>query len=122
MDRIHVLSRTEGKTNKKLICSIFVTKRKDEMYAMYYLSLPTCLCRKEFLYIQNAYLAEGFQPSDPMYWFPPSLFQILSYPNPLLVFCFVSMVSHVIASNFLNNELMIYLQSGFSKYPWWGRG
>ena len=60
--------------------------------------------------------------SDPMYWFPPSLFQILSYPNPLLFFCFVSMASHVIAPNFLNNQLMISLQSGFSKYPWWGRG
>ena len=87
MDRIHILGRMEG---KKLICSIFVTKRKDEMYAMYYLSLPTCLCRKPFLYIQNTYLAEGFQPSDPIYWLPPSLLQILWYLNPLLTFllCF----------------------------------
>ena len=107
MDRIHILSRTEGKTNKKLICSIFVTKRKDEMYAMYYLILPTCLCRKQFLYIQNTYLAEGFL--RPHVLVPSLPFSNFVIPQPPSFFCFVSMASHVIAPNFLNNQLMISL-------------
>ena len=94
MNRIHILSRTEGK-NKKLVYSIFLTKRTDElsskqMCAMNYLSLPICLCRKQFLYIQNTYLAEGCQPSDPLKWLTSSVIQILSYLNPFSCFslCF----------------------------------
>ena len=90
MNRIHVLSRTEGK-NKKLLYSIFLTKRTDElsskqMCAMNDLILPICLCRKQFLYIQNTQLAEVCQLSDPLTWLPSSLIQILSYLNPFPCF------------------------------------
>ena len=77
IDRIHILSRTKGK-NKELIYSVFLAKRTDElsskqMCAKNYLSLPICLCRKQFsIFPHPEHIAEeGSQPSNFFYWLPP---------------------------------------------------
>ena len=84
IDRIHILSRTKGK-NKKLIYSAFLAKRTYElsskqMCAMNFLSLPICLCRKQFpIFLHPEHIVEeGSQPLDLFYWLPPSFF---TYPN-----------------------------------------
>ena len=67
IDGIHILSRTKGK-NEKLIYSVFLAKRTDELS---FLSSRTHSWR-------------GFPTLGPLLLATPSLFQILSYPNPFL--------------------------------------
>ena len=68
IDRIHILSRTKGKS-EKLIYSVFLAKRTDE------LSFPS----------SRTHSWRGFPTLGPLLLATPSLFQILSYPNPFLL-------------------------------------